>query len=218
MPGKRTIKLHVERAILEAYEAGMRSSEISNKYKINRKTVTLVVRRNGGVVRDQRSSSGRPLISPDSYKAKVRELRERGMSQQAIAAEIGMSQAVVSRTLRVMGMPTAREMSGEKSGNWRGGVVNASDGYLAVLVSGDDPMACMRSKQGYVLQHRLVMARSIGRPLVGHETVHHINGNRKDNRLENLQLRQGRHGRGIKMACACCGSTNIVGVQLDAEA
>ena len=195
----------------------MRSSAISEKHKINRKTVTLVVRRNGGMVRDQRSSSGRPLISPDSYKDKVKALRESGLSQQAIASEIGMSQTVVSRTLRAMDMPTSREMSGEKSGNWRGGVVNASEGYLAVLVSGDDPMACMRSKQGYVLQHRLVMARSIGRPLTEHETVHHINGNRKDNRLENLQLRQGRHGRGIKMACACCGSTNIVGVQLDTE-
>jgi len=213
--GKRTIKPHVEEGICSDYAAGMRSSEIGKKYGINKKTVSLVVRRNGGTVRDQRSASGRPLISPDSYKDKVLALRKDGLSQEAIAKEIGMSQTVVSRTLRALGMPTLRGMSGANSGNWRGGIVLASEGYLAILVADDDPMACMRSKQGYVLEHRLVMARALGRPLHAHETVHHVNGDRKDNRLENLQLRHGKHGRGSAFKCACCGSTNVIAVELD---
>lgn len=47
-----------------------------------------------------------------------------------------------------------------------------------------------------VLEHRWVMEQSLGRPLVPGETVHHVNGIRTDNRLENLELFNSRHGPG----------------------
>jgi hypothetical protein len=59
-----------------------------------------------------------------------------------------------------------------------------TSGYVTVHCPGH-PMARSR---GHVLQHRLVMANHLGRSLRPDERVHHKNGVRHDNRLENLDL------------------------------
>jgi HNH endonuclease len=48
-----------------------------------------------------------------------------------------------------------------------------------------------------MLEHRFVMQNHLGRPLLRTETVHHKDGNRANNAIENLELKAGNHGKGI---------------------
>jgi hypothetical protein len=67
---------------------------------------------------------------------------------------------------------------------WKGGRITDKHGYVLVWVPGHP----MTRGHGYIAEHRLVMAETLGRNLGPQEVVHHINGNRDDNRVENLQV------------------------------
>ena len=69
--------------------------------------------------------------------------------------------------------------------NWKGGIILDKDGYLYERCEGH-PRATRHGS--YVYQHVLVMERYLGRYLGPNEQVHHINGCKTDNRIQNLQL------------------------------
>jgi hypothetical protein len=76
-----------------------------------------------------------------------------------------------------------KSKKGEKANGWKGGR-RKCNGYI-LIHKPEHPNADLA---GYVAEHRLIMSEHIGRKLEDYELVHHKNGIRSDNRLENLAL------------------------------
>lgn len=114
----------------------------------------------------------------------------------------------------------SKNQTGPRNGQWKGGKTLASSGYFLIRVGTEHHLADCR---GYAYEHRIVAEEKIGRCLRPGEQVHHINGNKTDNRPENLEvtanirehrLRHRKHNRNLRMPdeanplvqCACgCG-------------
>jgi hypothetical protein len=108
------------------------------------------------------------------------------------------TQAKISATKR------ANPRTGEKSHAWKGGRY-LSNGYVYVKLSklSQDEQTLygsMASRSGatYIPEHRLVVARQLGRPLLASEVVHHINGAKADNRPENLEHHESNRSHRMK--------------------
>ncbi len=78
-----------------------------------------------------------------------------------------------------------------------GAILETTGGYIKIKVPKDTPGTWA---DNWMLEHRFVMQAHLGRPLSRKETVHHINGQRDDNRIENLELWASNHGPGQRQA------------------
>jgi hypothetical protein len=75
------------------------------------------------------------------------------------------------------------DQSKEKNPNWNGGRTIRPDGYVHVLVDGEHHR---KNSRGYVMEHILIVESVLGKEFKHPNRIHHINGDRSDNRKENL--------------------------------
>jgi transposase-like protein len=188
------------------YESGMSMNQLARKYGACLATVAEALRLAG--VDSRQRGAMREVMSLHLRDQIVAEY-ERSGSQSKVSRALGITQSRVSLYLRWAGV------RGKRNKRFVGRIKHAA-GYVLVFVAEDDPLRVMAQRgSGYVMEHRLVIARLLGRPLKRHETIHHINGDRSDNRIENLQLRQGQHGAGVVHRCRDCGSINVESTRLN---
>ena len=82
---------------------------------------------------------------------------------------------------------------GAQHPRWKNGRMITSHGYVAVKVPEDHHL---RQAHGYAYEHDLVAEEKLGRRLQPGEVAHHLNGDKQDNRPENIEvMSKADHGR-----------------------
>lgn len=194
-------------AIFAKYREGARPSEIAREFRCSQITIDRMLQRYGVWAPPTSLERIGKRYTMDQKREMIRSY-EAGDSIYRIASRVGGAPQMVWKVLRAAGVEF-------RDNAWRGGRVELEGGYVGVRLEPDDPLFVMANVNGYVGEHRLVMARALGRPLTRKETVHHKdNSDKTDNRIENLQLRQGNHGKGAKFICLDCGSHNVAAAEL----
>lgn len=107
----------------------------------------------------------------------IASLAKQGKSSREIASILNKSQNYIAEI--------ARENDIRLNNKYHKGYITTHNDYIKRMVKGFHPY---KDSKGYVSEHRLVMEKHLGRFLELSLHVHHINGNKKDNRIENLKL------------------------------
>lgn len=130
-------------------------------------------------------------------------------SADALAERYGVASETIRRVLGRNDVPFRNRNASTPRKLYRGGRTISQYGYACVRVYPSDPFYAELKAMGsgrmdstgakYVPEHRLVMSRALGRAVKNHETVHHKNGIKTDNRLENLELWAAVHKSGQRV-------------------
>jgi len=193
-----------EQDVCRLYQAGQKTRELGEKYGCSKDTINNVLRCHNIVLlrgrprlsfkrlkRDKRNKSLLPISESLSGKLMVKQrksndeeicrLYEAGQKTRELGEKYKCSKDTINNILRrhnvtlVWGRPRNYDKVRLKRG----------DQYYVLIRCPDHPNA---TKSGYVLEHRLIMEKHLGRYLTKDELVHHKNGVKYENDFPNLAL------------------------------
>jgi hypothetical protein len=125
----------------------------------------------------------------DGTAMRIIELYNEGLGCRRISALVNKSKSAIHEILVKNNIARRKPYGGVINRNRKVGNKYKVQGYVVVILALDDffyPTA--RQKTGHIYEHRLIMAKYLGRNIHSWEIVHHKNHVRDDNRIENLQL------------------------------
>lgn len=209
-----------EKQIALEYQKGISSTKLAEQYNCSDSTILQVIARNHLLPRNR---GGYVTEISSEIKDRMLELWNSGNLKGEILQEFDFpnKQRRFKEIMIEMGISVeeikARKVEGEKHHLWNGGRYINKQGYVVLNIRSNDPYIemCKDKKKGRILEHRYIMAKHLGRLLEVYESVHHIDGNKENNDISNLQLRVGFHGSGQSCKCRNCGSTDIEFIPLD---
>jgi hypothetical protein len=160
------------------YLAGASSCQLAVKHGIRSNRVLRGLARTGVSIRSQKADCVDVSILADEYLA--------GAWIVDLSRKYSVSQKIVHSRLLAFGVQLRPKEGnvGARNGSWSGGRTVDKDGYYLLSMFGH-PMA---NNAGYVREHRFVMSRYLGRVLLPEEVVHHRDGNKANNHIDNLEL------------------------------
>ena len=191
-----------DKIILDYISGDRVISEISIKYGVTYFGVRKILKKWGVDMTTQKHPRSLRILesSKEDILKKFKAFRV-GYSLASLATTYHVSYKTMRDTLIKWGvMPHTLQHrrvygKGEEACNWKGGFYGAGKGQKYVYkYANNHPNA---TKDGYVMEHRLVMEKHIGRYLTKEEIVHHRDGRKDNNVIENLELvsDQGSHTR-----------------------
>lgn len=177
----RRLPEDVEAAIVERYRDGKSSRAVARDLGVSQRSVFRVLHSCGIETRDQVTAQ-----SDIKDPAEVVCLYESGLSIDRIAARLGFEYGPVRNALIRAGVVrrSRNSYTRENAPAWKGGRILHAAGYV-LIYRPEHPRA---TPNGYVREHILVMEEVVGGPLPEGVEVHHINGIKDDNRVENLRI------------------------------
>lgn len=169
---------------LELYNSGLSINEVGRRLGHHHAVIKYHLVRHNIKIRSQRESQRKPVSSE-----KIAQMYKSGISAVEIASELNLTYQCIYDRLAEVGVKTRSRKEqievmkkrgrynisrGENHKNWNGGITVDTSGYRLININGK-----------YIREHRYVWENNNG-PLPNSWIIHHLNGKKLDNRIENL--------------------------------
>lgn len=185
MKWKRNIERNAE--IVKLFHLLKSTRLVADRMNLRLHTVIYALRQ-AGVQTPREGRRQYPYAACDRNADLVLKMCAEGCSLAEMGRAVGTKGGEVKKFLQRNGIekdfPTTK--MGEKHYAWRGRLID-KDGYVLIHIKNHP---ARRKHTPYILEHRLVMEASLGRYLLPTEVVHHKDGNKQNNSIENLELFQ----------------------------